>query len=121
MKIREIIRLFDERRKNKMEADDKAKMLYSLEKRINLSVLVPCGKGASMEANPAPDEIQEKECIVSDGFEEVYFSFLGAQCALYEGNLPRYNTDIEEYMRLLREYAYHISRTNSAQGHRMKV
>ena len=54
---------------------------------------------------PAVDAAVEGDTVlVGDGYDAVYLYMLGAECSLNERDINRYNTDIEEYMRLLREY-----------------
>ena len=105
MQIQDVIRRFDDLRSNRLTPEEKGRIVASLDRRINLSVLIPCGCAVTLPADDDdPAEVQERRVLAGDGYEEIYLYMLGAQCSLFEGDIGRYNTEIAEYMRLLREY-----------------
>lgn len=111
MKLKDIVRIFDSKRRNAVPVAEKLRILDSFERRLNVTLLQPSGVGADIpEYTDNTEELQERSTLIKDGFEEIYFAYLASECSLFENDIARYNTEIAEYTRLFREYSQNISR-----------
>ena len=122
MKIKDIIRIFDLKRQNSVSLSEKCRIIDSFERRLNTTLLIPLGLDSVIdEYTEDTEKILGREAIIDNGFEELYLEYLSAECSLYEGDISRYNTDIAEYMRLMREYSQNRQREGKAEINRLTV